>query len=125
MFSSAKSPRVLSKGGQRKPRLAAGLHGVPPQLRGRSHQPLRRFAGDPIPISPTSSRAARTGQLASDRNESVASSLMAVETRTVYEDEGAMRLERWFKAHCPAPPCVSSVGGFARLPSGRLKTPLC
>jgi len=42
---------------------------------------------------------------------------MAVGTRTVYEDEGAMRLERWFKAYYPALPCVSSVGGFARLPS--------
>src|SRR6202521_1434416 len=102
MFSSGKRPRVLSKGGQRKTRLAAGLHGVPPQLRGRSHQPLRRFLGDPIPIAPTFSRASHTGQLASDRNKSVASSLMAVGTRTVYEDEGAMRLERWFKAYYPA-----------------------
>ena len=59
-------------------------------------------------------------------NKSVTSSLMAVETRTVHEDEAGMRIDRWFKAHYPALPFGHLQkllrSGQVRVDGGRVKT---
>src|ERR1700681_3285012 len=59
-------------------------------------------------------------------NKSVTSSLMAVETRTVHEDEGRMRIDRCSKAHSPTLPFGHLQkllrSGQVRVDGGRVKT---